>query len=179
MLLKPVAVILTAIAYFANACAFAFAMGFVHTLVVAPRLGATVAILLEVPKHRIAPPGHVGRGPGVVYEYAGLLLPARCPNQFGVTKANPDEAVHAVTALGAAADKPVLPKRQINIHHLKVACDQIAWLAFGGGSKCDYRKVRIRQYITPISGIRDSIDLTKLALAETLLEMNLIATRNE
>lgn len=43
------AVFRTAIAYFATVFAFAFAMGVARTLVVAPRLGDTVAVLLEVP----------------------------------------------------------------------------------------------------------------------------------
>jgi hypothetical protein len=43
------AVIITAIAYFATVFAFAFAMGVARTLVIAPLIGATAAVLLEVP----------------------------------------------------------------------------------------------------------------------------------
>lgn len=43
------AVVRTAIAYFSAVFAFAFAMGVARTLVIAPRIGATVAVLLEVP----------------------------------------------------------------------------------------------------------------------------------
>ncbi len=42
-------VVFTGIVYFAAVFAFAFAMGVARTLVVAPRLGATVAVLLELP----------------------------------------------------------------------------------------------------------------------------------
>lgn len=43
------AVVRTAIAYFSAVFAFAFAMGVARTLVIAPRIGATAAVLLEVP----------------------------------------------------------------------------------------------------------------------------------
>jgi hypothetical protein len=43
------AVFRTAIAYFSTVFAFAFAMGVARTLVIAPRIGATAAVLLEVP----------------------------------------------------------------------------------------------------------------------------------
>lgn len=43
------AVIITAITYFATVLAFAFAMGVARTLVIAPLIGVTAAVLLEVP----------------------------------------------------------------------------------------------------------------------------------
>ena len=43
------AVIITAITYFATVFAFAFAMGVAQTLVIAPLIGVTAAVLLEVP----------------------------------------------------------------------------------------------------------------------------------
>jgi hypothetical protein len=43
------AVFRTAIAYFSAVFAFAFAMGVARTLIVSPRIGATAAVLLEVP----------------------------------------------------------------------------------------------------------------------------------
>ena len=43
------AVVRTAIAYFSTVFAFAFAMGVARTLVIAPRIGTTAAVLLEVP----------------------------------------------------------------------------------------------------------------------------------
>ncbi|MBK5264706.1 MAG: hypothetical protein JJE34_05650 [Alphaproteobacteria bacterium] len=43
------AVMFTAIAYFATVFAFAFAMGVARTLVIEPLIGATAAVLLEVP----------------------------------------------------------------------------------------------------------------------------------
>ena len=43
------AVFCTAIAYFPTVFAFAFAMGVARTLVIAPRIGATAAVLLELP----------------------------------------------------------------------------------------------------------------------------------
>lgn len=43
------AVIITAITYFATVFAFAFAMGVARTLVIAPLIGVTAAVLLEVP----------------------------------------------------------------------------------------------------------------------------------
>lgn len=43
------AVFRAAIAYFSTVFAFAFAMGVARTLVIAPRIGATAAVLLEVP----------------------------------------------------------------------------------------------------------------------------------
>lgn len=43
------AVFRTAFAYFSTVFAFAFAMGVARTLVIAPRIGATAAVLLEVP----------------------------------------------------------------------------------------------------------------------------------
>ena len=43
------AVFRTAIVYFLAIFAFAFAMGVARTLVIAPRIGATAAVLLEVP----------------------------------------------------------------------------------------------------------------------------------
>ena len=46
---RPMAVLFTGIAYFAVVFAFAFAMGVARTLIVAPRLGATAAVLLEMP----------------------------------------------------------------------------------------------------------------------------------
>lgn len=49
MLLRPMAVVRTAIAYFSIVFAFAFAMGVARTLVIAPRIGAAAAVLLEVP----------------------------------------------------------------------------------------------------------------------------------
>ena len=49
MLLRPMAVFRTAIVYFSAIFAFAFAMGVARTLVIAPRIGTTAAVLLEVP----------------------------------------------------------------------------------------------------------------------------------
>lgn len=49
MLLRPMAVVHTAIAYFSTVFAFAFAMGVARTLVVAPLIGTTAAVLVEVP----------------------------------------------------------------------------------------------------------------------------------
>jgi hypothetical protein len=43
------AVIITAIAYFVTVFAFAFAMGVARTLVIAPLIGTTAAVLVEVP----------------------------------------------------------------------------------------------------------------------------------
>lgn len=43
------AVVRIAIAYFSAVFAFAFAMGVTRTFVIAPRIGATAAVLLEVP----------------------------------------------------------------------------------------------------------------------------------
>jgi small-conductance mechanosensitive channel len=45
----PRAVLITAISYFVTVFAFAFAMGVARTLVIAPLMGATAAVLLEVP----------------------------------------------------------------------------------------------------------------------------------
>ena len=43
------AVIITAIVYFVTVFAFAFAMGVARTLAIAPLIGTTAAVLLEVP----------------------------------------------------------------------------------------------------------------------------------
>jgi hypothetical protein len=43
------AVFRTAIAYFSAVFAFAFAMGVARSLVITPRIGATAAVILEVP----------------------------------------------------------------------------------------------------------------------------------
>lgn len=46
---RPLIVILTGLAYFAIIFGFAFAMGVGRTLVLAPQLGETAAVLLEIP----------------------------------------------------------------------------------------------------------------------------------
>ena len=51
---RPLVVILTGLAYFAIIFGFAFALGVGRTLVVAPRLGETNAVLLEIPIVMIA-----------------------------------------------------------------------------------------------------------------------------
>ena len=46
---RQVNVVLTAALYFASVFAFAFVMGVARVLVVAPRLGQTIAVVVEVP----------------------------------------------------------------------------------------------------------------------------------
>ena len=46
---KPLIVVLTGLVYFLVIFGFAFAMGVGRTLVIAPRLGETAAVLLEMP----------------------------------------------------------------------------------------------------------------------------------
>ena len=49
MLKRASAVVVVAAAYFMTVFALAFAMGVVRTLIIAPRVGPTVAVCLEVP----------------------------------------------------------------------------------------------------------------------------------